>query len=124
MPGKPDTSPRPRYRIALAIVTVTAVGALGALVLGEYEFQGVMPYAAGALFGLVLGEVGFAIGGRSLALAAVTAAAGAGGLLWAAWISSGDGLRPLPLGVWPAMALCAVAGASRTGGATFRSRSG
>ena len=106
-------------------VVVVAVATLGALILGEYEFSGVMPYAAGVLFGLVLGEIAVAVaGGRSGAVGVVTGAAGAAGLVWAAWISSGEGLRPFPAVAWVAAAIAFAAGGSRVGGwgSSLRSR--
>lgn len=77
-------------RLALAVLAGAAVAALGALILGEYEFTGTTPYVAGVLFGLVVAEAMVTVarrGGRGLAVAA--AALAGGGLLWAAWISSG-----------------------------------
>ena len=104
-------------RSVAAVVAVVLGGAIGALILGEYEFTGVMPYAAGLLFGMVLGEIAVAVSHRrGVFLGAATALAGAGGLLWAAWISSGEGLRPLPVSIWPAVALAAMAGGGRAAG--------
>lgn len=100
----------------LALVLAVVLAVLGALILGEYEFSGAMPYAAGVLLGLVVGEVVAEVGGRrSIGIAAVTGTCVACGLLWAAWISSGKGLRPLPASVWPAMALGVLAAYLRTG---------
>src|SRR5687767_3656416 len=48
--------PRSSMRPALAVVAGAAVAAFGALILGEYEFRGTMPYVAGVLFGLVVAE--------------------------------------------------------------------
>jgi hypothetical protein len=83
--------------------------ALAALVLGEYELQGVLPIVAALLLGLLVGELVSGVAERrSVPLGALTAAMVAGSLLWAAWIDAGQGLRPLPLAVWPAMAVGAA----------------
>jgi hypothetical protein len=100
----------------LAIALVGLTSTLGALVLGEYEFSGWMPWLAGPLFGLVAGEVGSAVARRRhLALTVATAACAAGGIWWAGWISSGSGLEPVTWQVYAAAALAAAAGALRTG---------
>jgi hypothetical protein len=89
---------------------------VGALVLGEYQFEGLMPFGAGLLFGLVVGELVVSIAhSRSRVLACVSAVLVACGLGWAAWISSGEGLRPFPAMGWVAMALGAVATLARVG---------
>jgi hypothetical protein len=94
-----------------------AVAVLGALVLGEYEFTGAMPYVAGLLFGLVVAEVIVGVGRhRSLVVGAVAAATAGGGLLRAAWTATGEGLRPLPVGVWPGIAIGAAAACWRASG--------
>jgi hypothetical protein len=102
--------------LVAAVVLVVVAAVLGALVLGEYEFKGWMPWLAGPLFGLVLGEIAGAVARtRSLVLRVVTAACAAGGIWWAGWISSGSGLEPVPWQVYVAAALAAVTGALRTG---------
>lgn len=91
--------------------------AIGALILGEYEFSGATPIGAGVLFGLVVSEIVIEVGAtRAPLMGALTAAMVAGALAWAAWVSSGEGLRPFPNGAWVAMALGAVAAGARTGG--------
>src|SRR4051794_35833657 len=90
---------------------------VGALILGEYEFSGATPVGAGVLFGLVISEIVIEVGAmRAPVIALLTAAMVAGALAWAAWVSSGEGLRPFPTGAWVAMALGAVAAGARTGG--------
>lgn len=102
-------------RLPLAVVAGTAVAALGALILGEYEFKGTTPYLAGVLFGLVVGEAVLAVAGRGgPALAAVVGAQAGGGLLWAAWISSGRDWDYVPGAAWVAVSLGAVVGVART----------
>ncbi len=108
-------------RATVALALAAAACALGALILGEYQFSGVTPYAAGALFGLVIGELVVEVGRlRSPVVAVAAAVLVAGALLWAAWISTGEGLRPLPGEVWPAMALGAACAGWRTGRWTAR----
>jgi hypothetical protein len=105
------------WRPILGIVSAAAASALGALILGEYEFSGATPIGAGILFGLVISEIVLEIGATRAPLVGVlTAAMVAGGLGWAAWVSSGEGLRPFPTGAWLAMAVGAVAAGARTGG--------
>ena len=103
-------------RVGIALVIAAGVCVLGALILGEYEFSGATPYAAGVLFGFVVSEFVVEIGKvRSVVVAVATAALVAGALAWAAWISSGEGLRPFPRPAWAAMAVGALAAGSRTG---------
>ncbi|MDQ1423618.1 MAG: hypothetical protein QOD72_1116, partial [Acidimicrobiaceae bacterium] len=72
---------------------------------------------AGVLFGLVVSEIVIEVGGtRAPVIGVVSAALVAGALGWAAWVSSGEGLRPFPTGAWVAMALGAIAAGARTGG--------
>lgn len=69
------------------------------------------------LFGLVISEIVVSVGAtRAPAIGVVTAALVAGGLGWAAWVSSGEGLRPFPTGGWVAMAIAALVAGWRTGG--------
>lgn len=104
-------------RPVLGIVCAAVACALGALILGEYEFSGATPLGAGLLFGLVISELVIEVGAtRAPIIGIVTAALVAGALAWAGWVSSGEGLRPFPSGAWVAMAIGAVAAAVRTGG--------
>lgn len=106
-----------RIRPLLGIVAAAAACALGALILGEYEFSGAMPVGAGVLFGLVISEIVISIGAaRAPWIGVITAALVAGGLGWAAWVSSGEGLRPFPAGGWIAMGIAAAVAGGRTAG--------
>jgi len=90
------------------------VAALGALILGEYEFSGALPFVAGVLFGLVVGEVVVTVGRRrTWPSAAVTAAVAFGGIAWAGWIDSSEGLEPVKGLVWVAATLAALAALAR-----------
>ena len=105
----------------LGLVAGAATCALGALILGEYEFSGVTPVGAGILFGLVISEIVLEIGGtRHPVIGVLTAAMVAGALAWAGYVSSGSGLRPFPNGAWVAMAFGAVSAGIRASG--IRSR--
>ncbi len=99
----------------MACAALTAV--LGALILGEYEFTGTLPYVAGPLFGLVLGEVVVGVGRtHTVVAAAITSALGFAAMVWAGWISSGEGLNPIATLVWVAAALAAICSYVRIAG--------
>lgn len=88
---------------------------LGALVLGEYQFEGWLPVGAGILFGAVVAEVVVEVGRRrTVSVAVATGLLAAGGLLWAGWISAGEGLEPISGGAKVAAALGFVVAAGRT----------
>ena len=89
------------WRALLGLVLGGATAALGALILGEYEFTGTLPWVAGPLFGLVIGEV-------------VAGALSFGGIAWAGWIDSTQGLEPVKGLVWVAASLAAMAAVLRT----------
>ncbi len=97
-------------RLTLSLVVGAAVAALGALILGEYEFDWLLTGLGGPLVGVVIAEVVTAVGGRRGWVPAVAAAGfAAGALAWAAWITSGQGLEPYPPLAWLAMGLAAAA---------------
>ena len=105
------------WRAVLALVLGAATAALGALILGEYEFTGSLPWVAGPLFGLVIGEVVAGVGrSRHLAVAVVAAAQSFGGIAWAGWIDSTQGVEPVKRLVWVSASLAAVAALLRTAG--------
>lgn len=109
-------------RAAGALVLAAMACALGALILGEYEFDGLTPYGAGVLFGLVIAELVVEVGRlRSPVVVVTTAVFVAAALGWAAWLSSGSGLRPYPAGGWIAAAIGAAASGLRTAGIGARS---
>jgi hypothetical protein len=103
-------------RAVLGLVCGAAAAALGALILGEYEFTGSLPYVAGPLFGLVIGEVVVSVGrDRSWPVALATAALAFGGVAWAGWIDSSEGVEPVKGLVWVAAGAAAVVALLRTG---------
>jgi hypothetical protein len=104
-------------RAGLGVVCAGLAGALGAFILGEYEFTGLLPFVAGPLFGLVIGEVLVGVGQvRSSVIALCGAAIGFGGIVWAGWIDSSEGVEPVKALVWVAAPLAAAAAAVRVAG--------
>jgi hypothetical protein len=90
----------------VALIVAAAAAAFGALVLGEYELVGLTPYVSGVLYGLAVAEVALTIGRDGGRLpAALCGVLTAGGMAWGAWISSGQGVAPVPLGAWVGAAL-------------------
>lgn len=104
-------------RALLGLACGAAIAAVGALMLGEYEFTGLLPIVAGPLFGLVVGEVVVGVGRlRSAPVALGAAVVAFGGVLWAGWIDSSEGVEPLRGLVWVAAALAAAVALVRTVG--------
>jgi hypothetical protein len=96
-------------RVTAGLVLAAAASVLGALVLGEYQFDGLLPVAAGVIFGLVVAEIAVEVGRRrTWPIAVACAALAAAGLVWAGWISAGEGLNPIAGGAWLAAGLAAV----------------
>lgn len=105
------------WRSLLGLLCAAAASALGALVLGEYEFTGTLPFLAGPLFGLAVGEVVVAVGrARTLAVGVAAGAVAFAGIAWAGWIDSTEGVEPVKGLVWVAAALAAVVALVRTTG--------
>jgi hypothetical protein len=96
------------------------VTALGAAILGEYQFDGLTGAVAGLIYGVFVAEAAMAVARRgSTWLAIVCAVLAVGGLGWA--IRAGIGPRAdIPADIpgygWAALVLAA-------GGAAFRARS-
>lgn len=106
----------------MGLVCGAAAAALGALMLGEYEFTGTLPFLAGPLFGLVIGEVVVGVGrSRGVILGCATAALAFGGVAWAGWIDSTQGLEPVKGLAWVSAGLAAAAALVRTTGRRPRS---
>lgn len=101
-------------RAGMGVVCGVATAALGALILGEYEFTGYLPFVAGPLFGLVVGEVVVGVGKvRAWPVASLSAVAAFAGIVWAGWIDSSQGVEPVKALVWVAAVLAAAAAALR-----------
>lgn len=104
-------------RAVLGVLCAAAAAALGALILGEYEFTGPLPFIAGPLFGLVVGEVVVGVGrARSRTVALVAAGLAFAGIAWAGWIDSSEGVEPVKGLVWVSAALAAAVAGVRTFG--------
>ena len=105
------------WRVLLALVLGAAVAALGALILGEYEFTGALPWVAGPLFGLLIGEVVVSVGrSHHVVVAAVVAVLSFAGIAWAGWIDSTQGVEPVKAVVWVSALLAAGASFLRVAG--------
>ncbi|MGH9184807.1 MAG: hypothetical protein ACRD0U_03155 [Acidimicrobiales bacterium] len=122
-PSPAASRPSPGWRLPAGLVAAAAAGALGGLMLGEYDFSGRLALVAGPGFGVALAEVLITVARRrSFELGLLAGTIGAAGLLWAAWISSGHGLTPAPWSLGPGMALAPIAGSLWAGlGAAKRS---
>jgi len=96
------------WRALFGLVLGAAVAALGALILGEYEFTGTLPWVAGVLFGLVIGEVVVSVGrSRHAGVAVVSAVLSFVGIAWAGWIDSTEGVEPVKALAWVSAVLAA-----------------
>jgi hypothetical protein len=110
-------------RAGLGVVRGAAAAALGALILGEYEFTGSLPFIAGPLFGLVIGEVVVGVGrARTVPVALLAAVAAFAGITWAGWIDSSEGVEPVKALVWVAAVLASGAAVLRIVGLPGRAQ--
>ena len=101
-------------RTPLAVAAGLAVAVIGAVVLGEYGFDGWAVMGSGVLAGLFVAEAVLAVARTgSGPLAAATAVLSAGSLLGAGWTSTGHDLGTVTWKGWAAVALAAAAGAIR-----------
>ncbi|MEW6153592.1 MAG: hypothetical protein AB1673_06335 [Actinomycetota bacterium] len=103
-------------RLTLAVLAAAAVGAAGALVLGEYPFTGPLVVASAVVLGLFIGEAALAVArGPSLALGVACGAVGLAAMVWAGWITTSHDLSFLgPVG-WTAVVVTGVTAGVRTG---------
>ena len=106
-------------RRILAAGAAAAVGALGALILGEYPFTGATVLAAGVILGLFIGETAVAVGGRDESgagwLTVAVLVIGVATMTWAAWISTGRDLSFLGPAGWASIPLAGGTAAARSG---------
>lgn len=80
-------------RPIVAVVTGALVTGAGAVILGEYQYEGTTPFLAGGLLGLFLAELVSSIARRGdVYLMAATALLVEACLVWALWISTGHRL--------------------------------
>lgn len=100
--------------MAMGIGAAAVVASVCAVILGEYPLTGATPWLAGAVFGVLLSEVALSVGKvRHPAVSVSVAASAALAVLYAAWISSGEGVAPYPAMAWPAAGLAAALAAWR-----------
>ncbi len=106
----------------LPVLAGAAVAALGALIVGEYELEGVIPVLAGLVLGVLVSEA-VALGGqwRGWVPAGVAGALAAAGMLWGGWIDSGEGLEPFPALAWLGASVAALTAGARARGPRARS---
>jgi hypothetical protein len=98
----------------MGLLAAAGVAALGALILGEYPYTGVLVVAAGVILGLFVAETFLAVARRrGLAAAGLCAALTAAGLIWGGWISYARDLGAVPGAGWSAVAIGAAAAAVR-----------
>lgn len=106
----------------VGVLCGAAVAVLGALILGEYEFSGTLPFVAGPLFGLAVGEVVVGVGrARSVVVGLATAVLAFGGVVWAGWIDASEGVEPIKGLAWVAAGLAAATAGVRASGLPNRS---
>lgn len=103
-------------RLTLALLAAAAAAAAGAVILGEYRFDGVTVIVTGVVFGLLLAELAVAINRRtSLALGAALGAIAAAAMAWAGWIASGHDFSFVGPAGWTAVVLAGAAAGLRAG---------
>lgn len=101
-------------RLVLGLAAAAGVGALGAVILGEYTFTGVSVLGSGVLLGLFVAETAVALcRRRGVGLAVACALLAGAAMTWAAWISTGHALSFLEPEGWAAVALAALASGIR-----------
>ncbi len=101
-------------RLVLGLVTAAGVGALGAVILGEYTFTGVAVLGSGLVLGLFVAEPAVSLSRRRGAALGIACALIAGvAMTWSAWISSGHDLSFLEPEGWVAVGLAALAAGIR-----------
>lgn len=85
------------------------VAAIAAGVLGEYEFAGFVPWAAGAVVGYAVAEIVATLGRwRGWVPAALAGAIAAGSILWGGWLETIGGVEPYPALAWAGAAVALV----------------
>ena len=95
-------------RVLLAMTVAAFVAALGALFLGEYEFDESLPIAAGPLLGYIVAEIVVSMGKhRSKTMAAIVAVWSASAILLAGHLDS-NGTEPIKVGAYASAAAAAL----------------
>lgn len=100
-------------RVLAAMTLGALVAALGALFLGEYEFDEALPIAAGPLLAFVVAEIVVSLGGhRSKTMALILATWGAVTVLLAGHLDT-NGIESIKVGAYGSAALAALAAGLR-----------
>lgn len=100
-------------RVLVAMSVGAVVSGLGALFLGEYEFDETLPVAAGALLGLVVAEIVVSVGRhRSWTMAGILAVLVGVSVLLAGHLDADD-VEPVKSGAYLSATLGAGAAAAR-----------
>ncbi len=103
-------------RILLGALAAGAVALVGAVVLGEFAFNGWTVLISAGVLGLATSEAAVSVARvRSSLLAVVTAAATAAALVAAGWVSTGHQLAALAPSAWLAIATGTAIAAVRAG---------
>lgn len=99
-------------RPVVAVVVGAFVTCVGAVILGEYVYEGTTPFLAGGLLGLLLAELVTWIARAGDAyLMAASALLVEACLVWALWISTGHRLDLAAAEAWAGIAFGMVAAA-------------
>lgn len=102
-------------RLLVAMTLGALVATLGALFLGEYEFDEWLPIAAGPLLGLIVAEIVVSLGRhRSPTMAAILAVWSATAVLLAGYLDTNVN-EPIKSGAYLSAGLAALAAALRAG---------
>lgn len=100
-------------RVLVAMSLGALVATLGALFLGEYEFDEMLPIAAGPLLGLVIAEIVVSIGRhRSWTMAGILAVLAGVAVLLAGHLDA-NGVEAVKSGAYLSAALAALAASVR-----------
>jgi hypothetical protein len=101
-------------RVLVAMFLGTVVATLGALFLGEYEFDETLPIVAGPLLGLVIAEIVVSVGRhRSWTMAGILGVLSAVAVLLAGHLDAND-VEAVKAGAYLSAALAGLAAAART----------
>lgn len=99
-------------RQTLGVIAAALGAAFAALVMSEYEFVGVTPWASGLAVGVLVGEVVGNLGRwRGRVAMVVSGAIAVGSILWGEWLESDSGVEHYSKVAFAAAALAAAVAA-------------